>query len=311
MRQRETFADSTKRALAIVNPAAHNVPGHKRLREADRWLREQGWSVEWRETSRAGEAMTLAAEAADRRTPLLLVCGGDGTLNETANGLADSDTAMATIPAGTVNIWAKETGIPRKPIDAVRVALEGERRIVDLGKAGERYFMLMAGYGLDAAIGRRMSQAVKRRVGAAAYALASLRESLSHRSSRIKLVLDGDEGEADLLMLVAGNTRNYAGLVEITPDARMDDGMLDVCVFEGNGMMDIVLHAARTLLRRHRRSKKVRYRKVRRLELGWERPLPVQLDGDAIEESPQVITIAPSALCVVVPPDPKTLLFSR
>ena len=120
---------------------------------------------------------------------------------------------------------------------------------------------------------------------------------------------DGEEHAADVLMLVAGNTRNYAGLVEITRRAQVDDGLLDVCVFQGKGTLDIILHTLRTLLRRHLRSKKVLYRKTRRLELAWREPLPVQLDGDAYELSPTELEIAPSALWVAVPKGVRSPLF--
>lgn len=303
-------ADLRRQAAVIVNPVAHNLPKRGRLEEADRWLRERGWEVQWLESGRPGETTGLAAKAAQRRLPLLFVCGGDGSLNEAANGLAGSETALAMIPAGTVNIWARETGIPSKPLAAVRTAVEGERRRVDLGKAGRRYFLLMAGYGLDGAVSRRVSPALKGRLGAAAYVLAGVRESLSYRGSPLTLRLDGEEQRAEVLMLVAGNTRNYAGLVQVTPEARVDDGLLDVCIYEGRGVADIVLHVLRTVLRRHRRSKKVRYRQVRRLELGWEQPLPVQLDGDAYEESPAEVMVVPSALWVAVPKAVSSPLFS-
>lgn len=296
--------------MVIVNPAAHNLPRRKRLDEADCWLREQGWRAEWRETGLPGDATTLAGEAAERGLPLVIVCGGDGTLNEAANGLAGSETAMAVIPAGTVNVWAKETGVPRRPVEAARLAVTGERRRVDLGLVDGRYFLLMAGYGLDGAIARRVSQKLKGRVGATAYAIAAVREALRYRGTPITLGLDGDERPLNLLMLVAGNSRNYAGLVEITPEARADDGLLDVCAYEGRGTVDIVLHVLRTLLRRHRRSGKVLYRKVRRLEIKGA-ALPVQLDGDAYEQSPAVVTVAPAALWVVVRPGVRLPLFAE
>src|SRR3990172_7575922 len=209
MAQTGTEAFSGRReTMVIVNPAAHNLPERKRLQAADRWLRERGWGVEWLETKEPREATGLAARAAQRGVPLLFVCGGDGTLNEAANGLAGSETALAMIPAGTVNIWAKETGVPRNPLEAVRLALEGERRRVDLGKAGQRHFLLMAGYGLDGAVARRVSHGVKGRLGAAAYALAAVRESLSYRSSPLTLRLDEEEREARALMLGAGETQS-------------------------------------------------------------------------------------------------------
>ncbi len=108
-----------RETLVIVNPASHNLPSRKRLDEADRWLKGQGWQAEWRETEGPGQATELAAAAAERELPLLFVCGGDGTLNEAANGLAGSDTALAAIRAGTANIWAKEIGLPRRPAKAV------------------------------------------------------------------------------------------------------------------------------------------------------------------------------------------------
>ncbi len=301
--------DTRKETLVIVNPAAHNVPSRKRLDEADRWLRAQGWQADWRETEGPGQATVLAAGAAERGLPLVFVCGGDGTLNETANGLAGSDTALAPIRAGTVNIWAREMQVPRRPVDAVKAAIEGDRRHVDLGRAGERYFLLMAGYGLDGAIARRVHLGLKSRLGAATYAVAAIRECLRYRSSPVTLRFDGEEHAAEVLLLVAGNTRNYAGLVEITRQAQVDDGLLDVCVFQGKGTLDIILHAFRTLLRRHLQSKKVLYRKARRLELAWAEPLPVQLDGDAYELSPTEIEIAPSALWVAVPKGVKSPLF--
>src|SRR3972149_11358964 len=175
------------------------------------------------------------AAAAARGLPLLFVCGGDGPPNEGANGLAGSETALAPIRAGTVNIWAKELSFPRRPAQAVKAAVEGDRRRVDLGRAGDRYFLLMAGYGLDGAIARRGHLGLKSRLGAAPYAIAAVREALRYRSSPVTLRFDGEERDADVLMLVAGNTRNYAGLVEVTREAPAAGGVAEVCVYEGKG----------------------------------------------------------------------------
>src|SRR3990172_12451645 len=135
MAQTRTDAFSGRReAVVIVTPAAHNLPARKRLQEADRWLRERGWGVEWLETREPRQATGLAARAAERGVPLLFVCGGDGTLNEAVNGLAFSETAIGVIPGGTSNLWARELGVQEKPVEAVRLAVEGVRRHVDLGR---------------------------------------------------------------------------------------------------------------------------------------------------------------------------------
>ena len=302
--------DSAGETVIILNPAARNLPRREALGEADRWLRSQGWHTRWLETRQPREATAIAAREAAKGLPLLFVCGGDGTVSEVANGLAGSETALATIRGGTSNIWAREAGIPRRPVEAVRACVQGERRQVDLGRAGDHYFLLMAGFGLDGLITRTVSLSLKRRLGAAAYALTAVREAWRYRGAPLSLRLDGEAHKADVLMLVAGNTRNYAGVTQVTPEARVDDGLLDVCVYEGRGRADIVLHTLRTLLRRHRRSSRVRYARVRRLELAWEKPLPLQLDGEAIEDSPTEVTVAPAALWVTVPRGLRSPLYS-
>ena len=199
-----------KEAVLIINPAAHNVPALKLRREAEDWLREAGWRFRWEQTTETGHATRIAARAAAQKIPLVLALGGDGTLNEVANGLAGSETALGTLPAGTSNIWAREAGISRKLVEAVRLMATGERRLIDLGKAGDRYFMLFAGIGVDAQITRNVSLDMKRRVGAAAYGVAAFREALRWRSRPVTLRLDGVERRMNVLMAFAGNTRLYA-----------------------------------------------------------------------------------------------------
>ena len=300
-----------REAVIVVNPAAHNSPGRKALVKADDWLRERGWTAEWLETAGPGEATGMAARAAERGVPLLFVCGGDGTLNEAVNGLAFSETAIGVIPGGTSNLWAREVGLLEKPVEAVRLAVEGVRRRVDLGRAGSRYFLLMAGYGIDAAAIHKVSLGVKGRLGAAAYVLSAARQALSYRSSRVTVSLDGKRRRLNILLLVAGNTRLYAGVTQITREAVVDDGLLDVCVYEGRGRWDIIRLGLMTLLGRHGRSNKVIQRRVKRLALTWEEPLPLQLDGDAIKDSPAEVEVAPGALWVMTPQELRSPLFSR
>ncbi len=299
-----------KEAVLIINPAAHNVPALKRRREAEDWLREAGWRFRWEQTTGTGQATAIAARAAAEGVPLVLACGGDGTLNEVANGLAGTETALGTLPAGTSNIWAREAGISRKPLEAARLMAMGERRLIDLGKAGDRYFMLFAGIGVDAQITRNVSLDMKRHVGAAAYGVAAVREALRWRSRPVTVRLDGVERRLDVLMAFAGNTRLYAGLTKITPNAVVDDGLLDVCIFQGSGRADIAMHLARTLLQSHNKASKVLIQRVKRLEFDWDEPLPVQLDGDPVGDCPREIEVAPRCLWVVVPAGLRTGLFA-
>ncbi|UCH86280.1 MAG: diacylglycerol kinase family lipid kinase [Dehalococcoidia bacterium] len=293
-------------ATVIVNPVAPNLPSRRHLREAAYWLHSQGWQAEWALTRSSGDAIAMAARAAQEGRSLVVICGGDGTLNEAANGLAGSETALAVIPAGTANVWAKEVGIPRQPIAALEVAIRGQARRIDLGRASspsgeeERYFFMMAGLGLDGSIAASLPVNVKRYLGAATYGIMAIGQSLTYRGQRVKLIVDGEPLETRLLMMVVGNTRHYAGVTQVTPRAYVDDGLLDACIFQGRHTLDIIFHTLRVAAQAHLRASPVLYRRVRRLEVRSETPLPVQLDGDFYPGYPTVFEVVPAALTMMV-----------
>jgi diacylglycerol kinase (ATP) len=294
-------------ATVIVNPVAPNLPSHRHLREAASWLHSQGWQTDWALTHSSGDAIAIAARAAQEERPLVVVCGGDGTLNEAANGLAGSETALAVIPAGTANVWAKEVGISRQPIAALEVAIRGQWKRIDLGRASSpseergRYFFMMAGLGLDGSIAASLPLNVKRYLGATTYAIMAVGQSLRYRGQRVKLIVDGEPLETNLLMMVVGNTRHYAGVTQVTPRAYADDGLLDACIFQGRHTLDIIFHTLRVAAQAHLRARPVLYRQVRRLEVYSETPLPAQLDGDFYPGYPTVFEVVPAALRVMVP----------
>jgi diacylglycerol kinase (ATP) len=294
-------------ATVIVNPVSPNLPPRRHLREAASWLHSQGWQADWAFTRSPGDATAMAARAAHEGRSLVVVCGGDGTLNEAVNGLAGSETALGVIPAGTANVWAKEVGIARQPIAALEVAIRGQARRMDLGRArslsgeGERYFFMMAGLGLDGSIAASLPLNVKRYLGATTYAFMAVGQSLRYRGQRVKLIVDDEPLETRLLMMVVGNTRGYAGITQITSRAYADDGLLDVCIFQGRHTLDIIFHTLRVAAQTHLRASPVIYRRARRLEVHSETPLPAQLDGDFYPGYPTVFEAVPAVITVMVP----------
>jgi diacylglycerol kinase family enzyme len=198
--------------------------------------------------------------------------------------------------------------LPHRPTDALQVALFGEPQRMDLGVAvaGEdrRYFFLMAGVGLDGQIAASLPLGVKRYLGATTYAITAVRESLRYRGQRVRLLLDGAPYDTRLMMMVVGNTRNYGGITQVTARACANDGLLDVCLFPGDGPLDIIVHTLRVIAGAHVRASSVLYRRVRRVELPEESALPVQLDGDFCPAYPTVFEVAPAALTVMLPDRP-------
>jgi diacylglycerol kinase family enzyme len=131
--------------------------------------------------------------------------------------------------------------------------------------------------------------------------VTAVRESLRFRGQQVRLLLDGEPCETRLMMMVVGNTRNYAGVAQVTASAHANDGLLDVCLFPGEGPLDVILHTLRVIAKAHLRASGVVYRRVRRVELPEESVLPVQLDGDFCSAYPTLFEVAPAALTVMLP----------
>lgn len=291
----------SKKALLIVNPVARVRPPDRALREAVDWLRDDGWELAIDATKAPGHAATLAREAAAGGMRLVIVCGGDGSISEAANGLAGTDVSLGVIPAGTARVWAKEAQLPKRPLEAAQVAANGVPVRMDLGRCDGRHFFMMAGVGLDGRVTQTVSPKLKRYLGATAYGAIAVREALRYRGTPVSIRLDDETISTELLMMVVGNTRNYAGVTQLTPYAVANDGLLDVCIFSGGGAMDTFRHLHGVATGRHTGSANVIYRRAKRIELPDSVSLPTQLDGDYWTDRPKLIEIVPQALTMMLP----------
>src|SRR5579859_2017964 len=229
---------SARLLTVIRNPSARRRLRLSRLAAALEKLERRGWRVECRTTAHIGHATALAALAAQRGSEAVLVCGGDGTINEAVNGLAGSETALAVLPAGTINLWAREVGLSADPAAAVRLMLSGERRRVDLGRVGDRYFLMLASVGVDAVAVRAVMAERKRRWGRYAYLAAGVSDLLRHGGRPLAIEAGEVHFRGRALAAIVGNTRLYAGLLHAAHRARIDDGLLDLRVYAGGARPD-------------------------------------------------------------------------
>jgi YegS/Rv2252/BmrU family lipid kinase len=300
-----------KRAALIVNPVARTLPSPDRLATAPAWLRLRGWEVEEHRTEAAGHATELARRAAERGCDAVIAVGGDGTVNEAINGLAGSDSALAVIPAGTANVWAHEVRLPRHPAAVARLLDQGDLRRIDLGMVNDRYFLLMASLGVDSIVVSAIPPWAKRTFGRMAYVSRGLREAVTFPAVPARIVVDGERRDADLLMVVVGNTRSYGGVLKITNLAIADDGQLDMVLYNGSGIGRIVNYVARTFIGRHVRAPGALYRSAETIAIETATPLPIQVDGDLAGQTPARFSIARGALRVIVPPLLRSPLFTR
>lgn len=292
----------TKRACIIINPVARTLPSRDRLETAPAWLRLHDWRVDLHWTTAPLEAESLARAAAAAEYDAVLVVGGDGTVNEVANGLAHSVTAMAVIPAGTANVWAREIGGPRHPASVAAMLVHGHRRRIDLGRAGSRYFLLMASLGLDSAVAAMVDGSVtKARFGRAAYIGRGVREMTRFRGIDAEITADGETWRMPLLIALLGNTRSYGGLLSISHRARADDGLLDLVLYRAGGVANFAGHFVRTVLHTHAAATSTRYQQVREVTIRTNPVVPVQADGEVIGVTPMNFAIVPAALTVITP----------
>ena len=313
---REYTPRVTARARIIANPASGGAQSEGALRElADtaRWLTEHGLPTELRLTRRAGHATELAHEGASAGYDMVIAAGGDGTVNDVIQSLAGYRTALGVLPMGTVNVWAREMGIGLSATEARETLLHGVRRRVDLGRAGQRYFLMMAGIGFDAEVARRVEHGRLKRFGLKLleYLATVGLLSVTHTPDTIRITIGSRRRREQALMVIVGNTRLYGGAMTFTRRAVADEGALDVVVVGSGGLLHRLNVLSRAFLRLPTVGPRVRYERTQSLRLESKRPVPVQVDGEVIGYLPMTFSIAPQALTVIVPRSAPAGLFSR
>lgn len=293
------------RARLIVNPKARQ--GGVDLVQVLVRLRERGWDVDSVETAGPGAAVHLARAAADQGYDVVVACGGDGTINEVVNGLAQTDAALGVIPLGTANVWAAETGVPRQPVAAADALVEGRIHRVDLGRAGGRYFLLMAGVGLDAEVLKTVPPLLKKHLGVLPFFANGVQKVLGFRGERSIIMVDGVRYRRWLRLAVIGNTRLYAGVFTMTHRALADDGLLDIAIFSNrNGLIGTAQQFVRVLLRRPDARAGFDYLRGREVRIWTRHRLSVQVDGEVYGHTPIEVRVEPLALRVLLPyPTPR------
>jgi YegS/Rv2252/BmrU family lipid kinase len=291
------------RAIVLCNPRAGRRGNEESIADAVNVLERAGWSIDLELSDGPGNITQLAAGAAAEGMDAVLVAGGDGTLNEAVQGLAGTNTALGYLPYGTVNVWAREIGLPMDPARAARAMVRGRDEQIDLGYANGRAFLLMAGVGLDGEVVRR-AQSVehhKQRFGVLPYIAVSLSTVPLYRGADLELRYDGVIRRVQALMLVIGNSRLYAGRFQLTPHAVMNDGWLDVCIVKGRGPLAVVRQSLPLLLSRTMTRGDVEMFRVREMSVVGDSPLPYQVDGELAGATPVRFTIEPRVLRVIVP----------
>lgn len=281
----------------IANPVSGGN-ARARIAQAVTLLQDQGASVAVQLTAQPGDARRFAAQGLGQ-CDRVVVAGGDGTLNEVANGLCGSALPVAFLPMGTVNVFALETGIPLELDQACRLAVEGRPRRISMGTINGESFLLMVSAGWDAAAVARLRPAVKRRLGRLAYALSAMEALWAKAPGPLQVTLADGSRHAGFGVIIS-NARYYGGRFIVNPKAAIDAPDLQLCLLKNGGRLAMLSYALRLGLHLPLRPPAVVFFSINAVDLTGS-GVPVQVDGDAWGVLPAKIVSQADALSVVLP----------
>jgi diacylglycerol kinase (ATP) len=294
-------------AILIANPASGSYIFHSRQIEHMRsTLQKKGWQAELKLTQTSGDARRLAHEAVEQHIDVVVAIGGDGTIHEIIQELAGSETALGVLPSGTVNVWAREVGIPLDLNGACNILLYGQTRHIDLGKINDRYFLLMVGIGIDGEVTQAVEKKAVKRLGVLGYLLIAAWWGARYPAFRSTLDLGQRSMKANAIQIIVGNTQLYGGALKYTWQAKCDDGLLDICIIRKQSLLKRGAVIIDFLLGRHQRKQWVRYETSDTIKIYTRQPVAIQVDGEpmgytSIDEQPTFLRVVPGALKVIVP----------
>lgn len=291
----------------IFNPAARGEHA-RRLRQ---WLGTLENQCELNPTAGPGHARLLAAKAVERGVHTIVAAGGDGTINEVLNGIGDAPdgfdrAALGVLPVGSANVFAKELGMPSDHRQAWEVLLRGREKRIDLLRADPlaggamqgRYFVELAGAGLDARAVELVSWNLKKRSAYLAYFMAAVIAWLRNRYS-IRAMIDGRPYTGELVLI--GSGKLYGGNFKFFPEGRLDDGKIHVCLYSKITLGTLAALVPSILLRKTRSEHNVRYFQATTLTLESDASVPMEVDGELAGPLPARISIKSRGLRIIAP----------
>ena len=278
--------------LVILNPAARS----ERARGV--WNRIESLPrAKVRPTEAPGDARRFAREAAEAGVRTVVAAGGDGTINDVVNGLAESDTSLGILPVGTMNVFAAELGVPNDLEEAWEIIEAGYTRSIDLAQANDHYFVQLAGIGFDAQVVERTSWNFKKNFGPLSYVISAA-QIAAEKPPRITVEADGRTLDGSFVLI--GNGRFYGAPIKVFKDAKLDDGLLDVLILRDVGYLELARFLTGVFTGTHTEAEDVEYFQTKSLRVRSEDEVPVEVDGELIGKLPVEFRIAPRKLRVVV-----------
>jgi diacylglycerol kinase (ATP) len=294
--------------VVVANPTAGGGKAGRLIGKVDSILRDLRVEHRILVTDSPAEMEASCRREAEAGASIVAVIGGDGTVSCAANGLVGSDTAMAVVPAGTGDDFARAIGVSRFDTAVKRLAAPHIVRldVVRVTAAGSaRCFVNVAGAGFDSEVNETANAMRIRLGGTVTYLLALVSTLRRFTPAHYVVTIDGDRTELDAMLVVVGSGISYGGGMKVLPDSALDDGELDVCIVEALSRLDFLRAFPKVYTGSHGSHPKVRLMRARAVSVEANRAIQVYADGERIGPLPAAFDVMPDALSVVVGADAK------
>ena len=300
--------------IFLVNPAAANGSTKRAWPEMAHRAASAGLDGETLFSEGPGGIAKVAGRAAEMGAKRVVVVGGDGTVNEAANGLlaagAGHEVDLAVLPRGTGTDFVRTFGFPNKLDEAIAVARDGEIREIDAGRVsyrawdgspGSAYFVNVASAGMSGAVAMRANSTSKALGGKASFLWATLAVFARWKNAQVSVDIDGEHREGSMLDVIVANCEWLGGGMHMTPKAKPDDGVFDVLLIGDITKRDLVQTLPKIYRGTHLPHPKAEELRGREVRVDAPTPLPVELDGEQPGTTPATFEVVPGALRLVVP----------
>lgn len=277
-----------KQAMLIVNPSSGKEKGTEYAEHALKTMNKMGYETEIRETKGEGDAMEFAREACESKLDFIAAMGGDGTINEAINGIAEQDhrPLFGLIPLGTVNDFARALNIPLDPEEAISILEQQNTRKTDVGKINDRYFINIVAVGALAEASFSTPVEQKTKLGPLAYIIEGVKKMKEKQPFELRVQSDNVVWEGEALLMLVALTNSVGGFETIAPEAEVNDGMLHVMIIKDIALPQFLLLLPKIITGELGNSEHVEYLKVPVIEAFSTYEMIANVDGDEGDKLP-------------------------
>jgi diacylglycerol kinase (ATP) len=285
----------------IYNPAAGRGRARRNVREVEEYLRSRGARADCEPSTGPADLVRIAAESSRAGYDRVVICGGDGTVNLAVREFDLTQGTLALIPTGSGDDFAKVMGIPRKIRQACDVVLDGKVREVDVALANNIRYLGVAGLGFDSEVADYANRNVKFLRGSAVYLYAIFRVLPRFTPRPVQIRTENGTRDEHIMFAAVGNTRQYGGGIRITPDAIVDDGLLDLCIVHETTRVQLLKTLPKAYTGAHVTSPFVETGRGKEFHFSSEQAMAVYADGEPLTKTPVSFGVCSEKLRVVVP----------